>query len=152
MSCILSALHCVSLRAPSLLWCSPKATDQLMSKRSFTQRKISTMQHSSLPSGRICAIKSPSFLYMSHLNRCICCLPFSCPTCRMGRCSRNILPSLFPYASHFFSYFTEPFSLHVIGSNNSSESCFSSILLNMLAFQYLINDTCGSWVTKSFIL
>lgn len=135
MSYILSALHCVSLSTPSLLWCSHKMTEQLISKRSFTHRKISTMQHP-LPSGRICAIKSPKLpLYVSPKS--------------IYPLSTIFLPHLsYGNVSHFFSYFTEPFSLHVIGS----KGCCSSILLNMLAYQYLINHTCGSCVTQSFIL
>lgn len=122
-------------------------------KRTFTQKKISSMQLFSIPSGRICAIKSPNFFYMSCLNQFIHCLPFSCPTCHLGGCSRNIKHSHFLFLClSFHSYFIEPFSMHVIGSSNSSESCFSVILLNMLACQYLINHACGSCLTQCFIL
>lgn len=121
--CVFSPFCCVSLSTPSSLWWSPKMTDQLIWKRSFTQKKIPSMKLFLIPSGRICAIKSPDFLNMSCLNQFILCLPFSCSACHLGGCSRNIKhPHFLLLRFSFHSYFIEPFSMLVIGSSSSSES------------------------------
>lgn len=128
-------------------------TDQLIQKKNFHSEE--DILHAALLNSfwQDFAIKSPNLFYMSCPNQFIHCLPFSCPTYHLGGCSRNIKHSHFLFLClSFHSYFIEPFSMHVISSSNSSESCFSVILLNMLACQYLINHACGSCLTQCFIL